>query len=50
MNIVFWLLIAVAVFLIWIMLSPIFKHIGEIVINTKENIEDDMSDEDEEDY
>jgi hypothetical protein len=50
MNIVFWFLVLLAIFLIWVALSPIFQDIGNVIINTKENVEDNLIDKNEEDY
>ena len=50
MNIVFWFLVLLAIFLLWVTLSPIFNDIGNAIINTKENVKEDLIDKNEEDY
>lgn len=49
MNIVFWFLIVVALFILWLLLSPVFKDVGEWFLDlfngAKREIEDDESDE-----
>lgn len=45
MNVVFWVLVALGVALLWVLLSPLFKTIGDIVIRTAEDVADAMDDE-----
>lgn len=48
MNIVFWVLVLVALFGIWLLLSYGFKAIGRDIINAKKVIKDNMADEENE--
>lgn len=48
MNIVFWILIVMALVCIWGIFSSIFKDIGQYIIDTINQIEQEMFDDDEE--
>lgn len=48
MNIVFWLLIAVAIFGIWYGCLPLFGMIGNAAKNVKENIKEELKGEENE--
>lgn len=45
MNIVFWLIICLILFLVWYLLSGLFRIIGDFVFNKKEKITRILNDE-----
>ena len=48
MNIVFWVLVLVALFGVWMLLSYGFKAIGRDILNAKKTIKDNLVDEENE--
>ncbi len=50
MNIVFWLLVADILVIVWIAMSSVFKDIGGFVLQLWRDIKEEISDDDSDEY
>lgn len=49
MNPVFWLIVILVLICVWFVAAPVFKELGEIIIDAIENAKEEMSNDESED-
>lgn len=47
MNPVFWILVIISLFVGWVLLAPVFRNIGESVLNAFNEIKKSINDEED---